>query len=94
MNLARTNLIMEISPYNGGGSATNTPGGMAAPVGTGKFNSWPFIPNAQLMMQKQLEAQRRRDRLRELAIGWFMNGVMTMGNTNGATTGAAPGSIF
>ena len=90
--LSRTNLIMEFGPLGPTGRGT---GGVATPVSTKRFNTWPFVPNAKLMMQKQQEAQRRRERLRELALGWFMHGGMaTAGSSNGASSGAAPGSVF
>lgn len=94
MTLERTNLIMETGSYGGGGAGRSA-GGFATPVSGRRFNTWPFVPNAELLMQKDREAQRRRERLRELALGWFMHGGMgTAGSTNGASSGNAPGSIF
>jgi hypothetical protein len=92
VDLERTNLIMETGAYGGGGGGRSA-GGFATPVSARRFNTWPFVPNAQLLMQKEQEAVRRRNRLRELALGWFMHG--PNGGTNGNTaSGAAPGKIF
>lgn len=92
MDLSRTNLLMELGSYGGGagGGGGNGSGSLSTPVSTRRFNTWPFVPNAKLLMQKDQEARRRRERLRELALGWFMNG----GDTNGVSSGSAPGSIF
>ena len=94
MALERTNLIMEIGPYGGGGGGRSS-GGFATPVSARRFNTWPFVPNAKLLMQKEQEMVRRRNRLRELALGWFMHGQGNApGTANGPAAGAAPGSIF
>lgn len=96
MELRRTNLIMEFGPY---GSTTS---GMAAPIGVRNFGSYPFMPNMELLKQKDAEANRRRERLRQLALGWFFTGantgVASGGSTNasvaGGTAGAGPGRLF
>ncbi len=94
MDLARRNLITEIGPYGGGGGGRSA-GGFATPVSTRRFNTWPFIPNAKLLQQKEQEAVRRRNRLRELALGWFTNGPGEETSNPGAPgRGAAPGNIF
>ena len=94
MALTRTNLIMETGSY-GGQSGGRGAGGFASPVSTKRFNTWPFVPNAKLLMQKEKEMERRRNRLRELALGWFMHGgAAAPGSSNGPSAGAAPGSIF
>jgi len=94
VRLERTNLIMEFGPY-GGAKGGRSGGGFASPVSTRRFNTWPFVPNAKLLMQKEQEAVRRRNRLRELALGWFMHGgAIGVGAVNGPAAGAAPGSIF
>ena len=75
--------------------------GVSSPAASKEFSTWPFVPNAKLMMQKDKEQQRRRERLRALALGWFMTdgnggdtGDVGGGSTNGASSGAASGSIF
>lgn len=92
MDLSRRSLLVETGSYGGGGGGRSA-GGFATPVSTRRFNTWPFIPNAQLLLQKEQEANRRRNRLRELALGWF-----TYGPTNGdaatSATGSAPGTVF
>jgi hypothetical protein len=93
VDLTRTNLIMETGPYGGSGSGGASSGSFSTPVSTRRFNTWPFVPNAKLLMQKEQEAIRRRNRLRELALGWFVHG--PNGGTNGnVSSGAAPGKIF
>ena len=94
MAMTRTNLIMEIGSYGGGGAGRSA-GGFATPVSARRFNTWPFVPNAKLLMQKEEEAKRRRARLRELALGWYTNGGSAgAGAMNGPGAGAAPGSVF
>lgn len=97
MALERTNLIMEFGPggsYGGMGGGRSA-GGFATPISTRRFNTWPFVPDAKILMQKEKERVRRRNRLRELALGWYVFGP-TQGATSSASLGrgAAPGSIF
>lgn len=94
MSFKRTHLLTELGATGSGGNGRSA-GGFATPVSSRRFNTWPFVPNAKLLLKKEEEAQRRRERLRELALGWFMHGGMgTAGQSNGAGSGAAPGSIF
>lgn len=94
MALHRSNLITELGPYGGGGGGRSA-GGFASPISSRRFNTWPFVPNAGLLLQKEEEAERRRNRLRQLALGWFMSGGgVAPGSANGPASGAAPGSIF
>ena len=75
MDLARRPLLMEFGPLGPSGSGGNrSTTGFAVPIGARRFNTWPFVPNAKLLQQKEQEAVRRRNRLRELALGWFMHG--------------------
>jgi hypothetical protein len=91
--LNRRPLLMETGPYGGGGGGRSA-GGFATPISARRFNTWPFVPNAKLLMQKAQEADRRRQRLRELALGWFTHGP-TQGSTAATPgSGQAPGSIF
>lgn len=90
--MARRTLIMELGPYGGGGGGRSA-GGFATPVSTQRFNTWPFVPNDKLLLQKEQEAMRRRDRLRELALGWFIHGP-NGGTNDNMSSGAAPGKIF
>jgi hypothetical protein len=96
MRLKRTNLIMEFGPYGPSGSGGNkSTTGFAVPMGARRFNTWPFVPNAKLLMQKEQEAVRRRNRLRELALGWYVFGPTQYSTSSTSTNrGAAPGSIF
>jgi hypothetical protein len=109
VDLRRTNLIMEFGPYGPSGAGGNSSvTGFAAPVGARNFTTWPFMPNTEIMRQKDAEANRRRDRLRQLALGWYyLNaggsagqsgggsaGAPTGGDSNGAAAGAGPGKIF
>jgi hypothetical protein len=94
VKLQRTNLIMEFGVGGMGGS-------MSAPVGVRNFATFPFMPNMEILKQKDAEAQRRRDRLRELSLGWFFTQGGAGGNagspgasnagTTGGSAGASPG---
>ena len=95
MKLKRTNLIMEFGPYGGAGGGRSA-GGFATPISARRFNTWPFTPDAKILMQKEKERLRRRDRLRELALGWYILGPVRGATSNASSTptGNAPGKIF
>lgn len=79
-----------------------TAAGMSAPVGVRNFGSYPFMPNMELLKQKDAEANRRRERLRQLALGWFFTGpnagLAGGGSSNaslaGGSAGGGPGRLF
>lgn len=95
MRLSRTNLILETGSYGGSGGG-HSAGGFATPISTRRFNTWPFVPNAKMLMQKEKEAGRRRARMRELALGWYTFGPTQDSSSaaSSASAGAAPGNIF
>lgn len=87
MDLRRTNLIMEFGSYGPTGSGGNGSAGLSAPIGVRNFATYPFMPNMELLKQKDAEANRRRERLRQLALGWFF----TSGSPDGGRPSGAPG---
>ena len=93
MALERRPLLMEFGGF-GTGVGGRSAGGFASPVSSRRFNTWPFIPNAKIMAQKEQERQRRRNRLRELAVGWYTFGPAQSSGASTAASGAAPGKIF
>jgi len=94
VKLSRRPLLLEFGPYGPSGQGGNrSTSGFSAPISSRRFNTWPFIPNAKLMMQKEKERQRRRDRLRELAMGWFTFGPKQDSGTVSSTSKTPPGSI-
>lgn len=98
MRLERSRLIMEFGPYGPSGAGGNrSTTGFAVPVGARMMSTWPFVPDPEILMQKEHERQRRRLRLQELALGWYKYGPGMKAAATAAArpmTPAAPGSIF